>query len=241
MINGLIIIDNSRIEELYSNISLGGFFKVANFDIANIFNTFNTLSSLPTQYIAIDPMDYAKVMTSGNCTIYGRVEIPLYLENGQVTMSEDDIAAVLLETLQSGLLAKGFDVSEAHRFGIYVTGKAQYLDQIPAGAFNYAFASLNEELHKADLFKGIYADERLGEKLVIYALISGVGLPRERIEMLKAQAQEDMEEMEEKELNTRSKMEVFQKSTNPELDKYKMKKKQNSTFGKMVTRRKGRN
>jgi len=46
--------------------------------------------------------------------------------------------------------------------------------------------------------------------------------------------------MEEKEQNTRAKMEVFQQASNRELDKYKVKKKENSTFGKMVNRRKGR-
>ena len=174
LINGLIIIDNSKIEELYPNVSLGGLYKVANFDIANIFNTFNTLSSLPTQYSAIDPMDFAKVMTSGNCTIYGKVEIPLQVENGQVLLSEDDLAALLLQNLQNGLLAEGFNVLEAIRFGVYVTGKAQYLDQIPASTFSYAFASLNEELGKADFFKGIYGDERLSDSLVIYLLVGGL-------------------------------------------------------------------
>ncbi len=241
LINGLVIIDNSRIESLYADISLGGFFKVANFDIANIFNTFNTLSSLPTQYSAIDPMDLTRIMTSGNCTIYGKIEIPLYIEDGQVHMTEDDIADLLMQNLQDGLLAEGFDVSEAIRAGIYITGKNKYLTQIPASTFNYAFASLNDELKSADLFKGIYSDERLEDKLVIYALISGVGLPRERVEALKYQSQQDVEEMEDKEHDSKTRMEVFQKTIASEQDKYKQKKRQNSTFGRMVKRRRGRN
>lgn len=119
LINGLVIVDNARIEELYSGVSLGSFFKVANFDIANIFNTFNTLSSLPTQYTAIDPMDFAKIMTSGGCTIYGKVEIPLHIENGQVTMTEDDIAEMLLQNLQNGLLAE--DLTLLRRLGLVFT------------------------------------------------------------------------------------------------------------------------
>ena len=241
LINGLIIIDNSRIEDLYSDISLGGFFKVANFDIANIFNTFNTLSSLPTQFSAIDPMDFTRIMTSGNCTIYGKVEVPLEFENNQVFMSEEDIANLLLKGLKDGLLAEGFDVSEAIRAGVYITGKSSYLTQIPASTFNYALATLNEEFKRADLFKGIYADERLEDKLVIYTLIGGVGLPRERVEMLKEQAQQDVEEMQEKEKNAQSKMEVFQQTIKREDDKYKLQKKNNSTFGKMVNRRRSRN
>lgn len=241
LINGLVIIDNSRIENLYSNISLGGFYKVANFDIANIFNTFNTLSSLPTQYTAIDPMDFTRIMTSGNCTIYGKIEIPLFAENGIVDLEEDDIADLLLQNLQEGLLAEGFNVSEAIRAGVYVTGQSKHLTQIPAAHFNYAFASLNEELRSADLFSGVYADERLEDKLVIYTLISGVGLPKERVEALKFQAAQDVEEMEEKEIDSKAKMEVFQKTIETDQDRYRKKKKQNSTFGRMVRRRRGRN
>lgn len=241
LLNGLVIIDNSRIEDMYSDVSLGGFFKVANFDIANIFNTFNTLSSLPTQYTAIDPMDFTKIMTSGGCTIYGKIEIPLHIEDGQVVMDEDDIAELLLENMQNSMLAEGFNVSEALRFGVYITGKAEYLDQIPASTFNYAFASLNDELKKADLFRGVYVDQRLESSLVVYLLVSGVGLPRERVQQLIEQAQSDVEEMEEKEHNVRAKMEVFQQTnSNKEQDRYRQKKKENSTFGKMVSRRRDR-
>lgn len=91
------------------------------------------------------------------------------------------------------------------------------------------------------MFKGIYADERLNDSLVIYLLIGGVGLPRERIEMLKDQAASDVEEMEEKSQHMRANMEVFQQQSNKETDKYKQMKKQNTTFGKMVNRRRSRN
>jgi len=241
LLNGLIIVDNSRIEDLYSEVSLGGFFKVANFDIANIFNTFNTLSSLPTQYTAIDPMDFTKIMTSGGCTIYGKIEIPLHIEDGQVIMDEDDITELLLQNLQNSMLAEGFNVTEALRFGVYITGKAEYLDQIPASTFNYAFASLNDELKKADLFKGVYVDQRLESSLIVYLLVSGVGLPRERVQQLIEQAQSDVEEMEEKESNVRAKMEVFQQTNSTkEQDRYRQKKKDSSTFGKMINRRRDR-
>lgn len=241
LINGLVIIDNSKIEEIYSNVSLGGFFKAANFDIVNIFNTFNTLSSLPTEYVAIDPMDYSKVIMSGGCTIYGKVEIPLHIEDGVVEMDEDDVADLLLQNLQQGLLVEGFDVGQALRFGVYITGKSEHLNQIPANTFNYAFASLSEELKKADMFKGVYADPRLEDKLVIYLLVSGLGLPRDRVEQLMEEAQADVEEMEEKENSMRSKMEMFQQTSNREQDRYKQKRKENTALGKMINKRRSRN
>lgn len=241
LINGLVVIDNSRIEEIYANVSLGNFFKVANFDIANIFNSFNTMSSLPTDYMAIDPMDFARVISSGNCMIYGKLELPLSVDAGHVEVAEDDIAQALVHNIQNSLLAEGFDISQAMRAGVYITGKSKYLNQIPASAFNFAFASLNEQLGKADLFKGVYPDERLEDKLIIYTLITGLGLPRDRIESLKEQAQEDINEMESKESDSRQKMAVFEQTTNKESDKYRQQKKSNSAFGKMANRAARRN
>lgn len=241
LISGLVVIDNSRIEDLYSGVSLGGFFKVANFDIANIFNTFNTLSSLPTEYTAIDPMDFARIMSSGNCIIYGKLELPLAVENGEVAMSEEDIASALVHNLQSSLLAEGFDISHAVRAGVYVTGKSAYLSQIPASTFNYAFASLNETLGKADIYRGVYADERLDDKLAIYVVVGGLGLPRDRVETLKAEAEEDITEMQAKQANTQAKMSVFNQLTNREQTQHQQMKAKNSAFGKMVQRRRSRN
>jgi len=241
LINGLIVIDNSRIEEMYANVSLGGFFKIANYDIANIFNAFNTMSSLPTEYVAIDPMDFARIMSSGNCIVYGKLEIPLYEEDGQIELAEDDIATALLHNIQNNLLAEGFDISEAMRAGVYVTGKKRYLDQIPASAFNYAFASLNELLEKADTFKGVYPDERLEDKLVIYTIIAGLGLPRERIDQLKEQAEDDLHEMEAKESSQKQKMAVFDQVSSKEKDSYRQQKKKQSSFGKIATRKRTRN
>lgn len=241
LISGLVVIDNSRIEDVYSGVALGSFFKVANFDIANIFNTFNTLSSLPTEYSAIDPMDFARIVSSGNCIIYGKLELPLTVEDGVVAMSEDDIASAMVHNLQGSLLAEGFDLSNAVRAGVYVTGKAAYLQQIPAASFNYAFASLNEHLGKADMYRGVYADERLDDSLVIYTVISGLGLPRDRVETLKAQAEEDINEMQAKEVNTQAKMSVFNQLTNKEKSQYDKMKAKNSAFGKLVERRRTRN
>jgi len=240
IINSLIVIDNSRIETLYQDISLGGFFKTANFDIVNTWNTFNTLSALPSD-VAIDPTDFVRILSSGSCTIFGKLEVPLHIENQQVHIDEDDLAEMLLQNLNGSLLADGFDLTEAVRAGVYITGNSEHLNQIPASAFNYLFASLNEELRSADLFKGVYTDSRQSNSLTIYTLVSGLGLPRERIEQLMIQSQQEVEEMEEKESNASARMEVFQKSTNVEQDRYQKKKKNNSTFGKMVRRRKGRN
>lgn len=236
IIAGLIVIDNSRIEDIYSNVSLGGFYKVANFDIASIFNTFNTLSSLPSNYVSLDPTDFLRIMTSGNCTVFGKVSVPLSIEDGQVNLNEDDLAQTLLQSVTEGLLAKGFDVKETVRGGVYILGKASVLNQIPAETFSYAFASLNDELNKADIFRGVYNDERLNDQLQVYILLSGLGLPRERVNQLMEQAQQDLEVMESKEVDSKARMEVFQKTSLSEDDKYRQKKKQNSTFGKMMSR-----
>ena len=241
LINGLIVVDNSRIADLYKDVSLGGFYKVANFDIVDILNRFNTLSSLPSTYVALDPTDYIRIMSSGGCTIFGKVEIDLNLDQGSIQLSEDDLAEQITKSLESGLLAEGFDLSQAIRCGVYILGNPTHLNQVSAETFNFCFASLNELFGKADIFRGVYPDNQLKDKFVAYVLVSGVGLPRLRVEQLMEQAQADVEEMESKEQEMRSKMEVFQQTvSNKEQDRYKQKKKDNTTFNKMLNRRRER-
>lgn len=91
------------------------------------------------------------------------------------------------------------------------------------------------------MFKGVYPDERLEDKLVIYTVISGLGLPRDRVEALKEQAQDDINEMESKDDDKQAKMAVFAQTTSREADKYKQQKKNNSAFGKMASRKRTRN
>lgn len=237
VINSLILIDNSRIEELYEGITFANLFKVANFDVVNIFNHLNTLSSLPSSYSSIDPTDYLKIVSSGNFSVYGKVTIPLTVENGQVIIEDEDLASALMQNTQQSLFAEGFDFSEAIRVGVYVCGAEKYLNQIPATVFSHAFTSLAEMFNSADIFKGVYFADT-DEQLDIYLLASGLGLPKARVGELKEQAQSGMATFEKKEAQKANNMSVFNQTSKKEETNYKNQKNKNSVFNKMVAKKK---
>lgn len=240
VLNSLIIIDNSKIEQLYPDVSVASFYKAANFDICNQFDTFNKLSATSTD-VAIDPTDYARILSSGNCTIYGKIDVALETDQQGYFLDEDKLADAMVSNLENGLLVEGFDFKDALRCGVYLCGNRDELDKIPASIFNYAFASLNEELDNADLFRGIYFDDSLSGQISIYTICSGLGLPRERMEILKDEVDNELHQMKEKEKKAKQKMDVFQQTQQKDNQDYQRRKNKNTTFGKMVNRKRSRN
>ncbi len=244
LINGVVVIDNARIEQIYPSISAGQFWKVANFDIVNVFNMFNTLSACATKYISLDPMDFSRIITTGNCMVYGKTSIPIQMHDGELRLFPDEIALALTRSLSAGLLAEGFDLAEAVRAGIIFTAKESILDQIPAAHINYAFQQLNEMIGGAGVFRGIYRDDSAQDELTIYSIFSGLGLPKDRVTQLVQEAEDKMAAMEAKEAD-KSKMSVIDsiQTSKKEQDLYSEMKKQSSGFGKTIRntkRRRGR-
>ena len=194
MVNALIIVDNSKIEQIYPSVSAGQFWKVANFDIVNTLNMFNTLCRCDTNYDSLDPMDFVRIFSTGNCTIYGKIEVPIEVdEDGRVDMYEDELASQVLNGLQGGLLAEGFDLQETVAGGIIITGREDILDQIPAVNINYMYHELNNLIGDANIYRGLYRDTSPRNVLTVYTILSGLGLPTQRVETLLKEAQQAMD------------------------------------------------
>lgn len=239
-ISALGIIDNSRIELVYPNVSTGSFWRLANFDIVNGLHIFNALSASSTKHTSLDPMDFARILSTGNCITYGKMEVPVTVENGKVVMREDELAAAVINNMNDSLLAEGFDLTETERAGVIIVGKEEILDQIPAVTMNYAFAMLTEATKGAGLFRGVYADEMAGNKLTVYTLYAGLGIPRARIDNLISDAEEEHQSIEAKIGNKKEKMSVLEKPQLKQVDGYRKLAEKNTSFGRMVSRRKNR-
>lgn len=237
-IHSLIIVDNSRIELVYPNVSTGNLWKLANFDIVNGLHIFNALSASSSKYTSLDPMDFARILSTGNCLIYGKMEVPITMESGKVVMREDELASAIINNMNQSLLAEGFDLTETERAGVIVVGKEEILDQIPAVNMNYAFAMLSEATKGTGLFRGIYADEMAGNKLTVYTLYSGLGVPRARIDNLIADAEDEQQNMEAKVGNKKEKMSVLERPQMQQVDRYQKLSQKHTSFGRMVERRK---
>lgn len=241
LIQTLIVVDNSRIEEMYPQIAAGRFWEVANFDIANTLHMFNTLTACDSRYASLDPTDFTKILTAGNCTIYGKMEVPILVQNGEITMSEDELARAVTQNVEKGLLAEGFNIKETTRAGVLVAASQSILNLIPAVNINYAFDALTEALGGASLFHGIYEDDNDKNIITVYTMLSGIGLPRERVDKLLQEAEEDLQVIEQKQAD-KSKMQVFDQNQTVEREKtsYQKMKDRNTTFGRMIANKQRR-
>jgi len=231
-INFLIIADNAKIEQMYPNAAASSFWTKANEDIVNTLHIFNMLSTKDTKYMALDPMDFARILSTGNCTIYGKMEVANY-------MQEAELATALTQNIENGLLVAGFNLHETIRAGVIITGSEAMLDKLPAVNINYAFSVLNELIGSAEVFRGIYAIPTDKPTLTVYSIFSGLGLPKERLETMIAESKEAMDEMKNKEAD-KSKMDILPDSQASKSDIYADIKQRNSAFGSIINRKKNR-
>lgn len=234
-VSALIIVDNSKIEQLYPNITAAQFWKVANFDIVNSLNMFNTLCRCDTDFDALDPMDFLRIFSTGNCTIFGKIRIPIDIQDGQVTMFDDELANSVLNNLQGGLLADGFSLKETVSGGIIITGPESILNQIPAVNINFMYHRLNELIGNANIYRGLYKDDSTDNHLTVYTILSGLGLPIQRVESLLREAQVAMNAIESKSAD-KSKMivDVQQQTTDGEQNIYEGMKQRSTPFGRLT-------
>jgi cell division GTPase FtsZ len=98
-IHNLIVVDNAKIESIYSDVSQMDFFEVSNKAITSPIDAFNTFSSLPSSVKALDPMEWAKILTDGGgLSVYGEMDVTNFEE-------PTAIAEAVIENLNSGLLS----------------------------------------------------------------------------------------------------------------------------------------
>lgn len=235
VISSLMVVDNAKIETL-PYLKQGNFWSQANSVIVEPLHMFNMLSVCASNYTSLDPMDTGKLLTTGDCCIYGQVEVEDYME-------ETALAEAVMESLESGLLAGGFDLTSARAAGIILLGSKDILDELPAVNVNYAYAMINEVTNNATVYRGMYEAETDG-KIKIFAIFSGLGLPESRIDALKLEAKERMKELTNKEEQRGTKMEMsFENdAVKTDIDKIHQKiKKKKSAFNKLAnTAMKGR-
>lgn len=192
-ISSLFVCDNSRIEYIYPNLPLSEFWGVCNNAIVNPIHLFNSLSASPSKHISLDPMDMGRVLLAGNCTISGMVEIEDYLE-------EDAIAEAVVNNMADSLLASEFDITQTTTAGVIITSSGKVLSQISANHLEYAMAMFNKITSDGTaVYRGVYEVEDHPDVVRVYTILSGLGLPQERVKELKLEAQKHMEALEQKE------------------------------------------
>lgn len=233
-IANLIVVDNSKIESIYTDVSQMDFFKVSNKAIVEPIDVFNKFSSQPSAFKALDSMEWAKLFTDGEgLSVYGELLVHNYEETTA-------IAEAVMENLNHGLLAGGFDLSQTRYAGTMIIAHPSVWQKIPSASVNYAMALIQENCPQAlSVFRGLYEDDSLPTDVVkVYSFFSGLGLPTPRVEQLKKEAQEEMAKAKQRDQgrNLNLQLDTGVEESVSQADQVRnMIKKKSSTFAKNFT------
>ena len=185
MIASMVVVANARVEQIYSQLSQSEFWKQANAAIVEPINLFNTLTAKASRFTSLDPSDFGKIISCGDCSVYGVVEVEDYME-------ETALAEAVIESLGGNMLAEGFDLSQTRTGGVIILGSEEALNQLPSIHIDYCFSMISDQTNGANIFQGIYAQDGI-EGIKIYSWFAGLGLPQDRIENLKKESRAQAE------------------------------------------------
>lgn len=232
-ISNLFVVDNAKIESIYSDVSQMDFFEVANKAIVEPLDAFNTYSAMPSPLKALDSMEFAKILTDGEgLSLYGSMTVPNYEE-------DTAIAEAVINNLSQGLLASGFDLKQSKYVGVMVIANKEVWSKIPSSSVNYAMALIEEACGVPEaVFKGVYQSEEVTDDVVkVYSMFSGLGLPDSRVSQLKKDVHELTAKAKEKTVarNLTLNLDTGTEQTVSAAQKIKEKiAAQSSTFGKFT-------
>ncbi len=174
-ISPFVIIDNEKVQKMYPGLTVKSFWPSVNQTVAALFDIFNRLSSLSSQYTSFDPTDYRSIMNAGGCAIMGLTKVDKF--NDKFAISQ-----AVKKNLEKTLLASGFELGTAKLAGCIVVGSKKLMSNVPGlqDNINYAFDVLSEITGNASVHRGIYEDQR--DSLRVYTIIGGLDAPTSRLE-----------------------------------------------------------
>ena len=233
-IANLILIDNAKLEVLLSDVSQFNFYSIANKSVVDTFCDFNELTSLSSEVKALDPMEYSKILLDGEgLSVYGKMTVSNYEE------SETALAEAIVENLENGLFASSFDLKSTKYVGFILKAPKKTWDKIPSSSVNYAKALLADIAGATSIFHGIYeGDESDPDEVLIYSIFSGLNLPTQRLEELKAEVKDLNEKLVAKDVKRNLDLSFDTGKNNTVSQAQSIKDKianKNSTFGKFLT------
>lgn len=230
-IDNIITVDNAKIESLYSDVGPFNFFKVSNKAIVQPIDVFNTMSRRKDEGLKVlDSTEFGKLFIDGKgFTVYGEMSVENYED-------EMAIATAIVESLKGNLLASGFDIRQARYAGFMLVAPESVWNKIPSSSLDFAQHMINDACDSPlAVFHGVYREETGEDCIKVYSMFSGLGLPEERIDQLKAEAQAKMANAQRKDEDRKMTMKVdVGEETMNKVDEIKKKIQQKaSSFNKL--------
>jgi len=230
VISNLIVVDNAKLEAIYSDVSHMNFFSVGNQAIVKTIDVFNNFSSKASLEKSLDPMEWAKLFTDGEgLCVYGEVHVSNYADDNTA------IAEAVVENHESGLLASGFNLAQAKYAGAIIVANTKAWENIPRGSVDYAMSLIQDNCPGADgVFRGTYVDDTIEEDAVyVFSMFSGLGLPDNRVTQLRKDVETEKSKTQEraKSRNTNLTLDTGTEKTVSKADEVRQKiAKNKSTF-----------
>ena len=179
-IHNLIVVDNAKIETIFGDVGPMEFFKVSNKAIVDPLDVFNTYSSMASDVKSLDPMEFTKILIDGGgLSLYGSMTVANYQE-------DTALAEAVINNLNSGLLAEGFDLKQAKYVGAMFLANKKVWANLPSSSINYAMAMVQDHAGTPEgTFRGLYEADIEEDVVKVYSFFSGLALPESRVEELK--------------------------------------------------------
>ena len=231
-INNLVVVDNAKIEAIYSQVGQLDFFRTANTAIVTPLDVFNTLSAMPSDVKSLDSAEFGKLVVDGQgLSVYGEMTVSSFED-------ETALASAVIENLSGNLLAAGFDLKESRYVGVIFAAPKRVWDKIPSVSVNYAMSMINEQCGMPKgVFKGIYVVDSDKDEVKIYSMFTGLSLPSSRVEQLKVEAKAHMEAIKNKDVQRNLNLNLDTGTNDTISEAQKIKEKiaaKNSAFGKLM-------
>jgi cell division GTPase FtsZ len=194
VISNLIVVDNAKLEAIYSEVSHMNFFSVGNQAIVKTIDAFNHYSSMSSLDKPLDPMEWVKLLIDGEgLCVYGEVTVNDYDSDNTA------IARAIIENHENGLLASGFNLEQAAYAGAIIVANENVWSSIPRGSVDYAMSIIQESCPGAGVFRGTYVDNSVSENAIkVYSMFSGLGLPDSRVTQLRKDVEAEQQKMKDK-------------------------------------------
>jgi cell division GTPase FtsZ len=172
----LIILDNERIKQLYSKLSINKFWSTANSSICSLFHLFNRIAAQNSEYTAFDRADLDTIFASGIIT-FGATPVPFNEDTG---VDETDISHAIRDNLKKNILAV-IEVSTGNVAACVAIGDKKTLDNTPQESLEHGFEQLSRLLGEGSVVhRGIYHTGKPG--LVVYTIIGGIDPPKDFVD-----------------------------------------------------------
>lgn len=236
VVSNIFVVDNAKIENLYSHVSPTQFYSLTNKEIVAPLDAFNTFSMMSSPLLkTIDSVELAKLMLPVNSgfSVMGNMTVEDYSD-------ELALAGAVLENLKNNLLASDFDIASANVVGFCLSAPQAVWDSLNTTAINYTLSVLNDAAKSAStIFRGLYVSNDTENVIKVYSWFSGLTLPRERVNSLQQQVDKQSKEQAEQEAKRAVINKVdFGKAAKPEssIDKVKsaLAAKKTSSLNKLI-------